>query len=121
MRFKILACSTDQIQEGTVIDYGLKVRVLSMKWRSLIRSWNPPHHFIDEQIHGPYRRWVHLHTFESVGENTRIGDKVDYSVPGGKIVERLFVRNELKRIFDFRLSTLDQLMNKSTASSPGLN
>ncbi len=102
MHFRIEGASTTEIQEGTILDYALKVRGMPMKWRSLIREWNPPHSFIDEQLVGPYRRWIHLHTFEAEGEGTRIADHVDYAVPGGKWVEKLLVQPELRRIFDYR-------------------
>ena len=110
MKFRLVGCSTKQIQEGTILDYALKVRGVPMKWQSLIRSWNPPHHFIDEQLYGPYRRWIHLHTFKAQGEHTLIGDEVDYAVPGGALIERLMVRSELRRIFDFRQNNLLALL-----------
>ncbi|MFT4648110.1 MAG: ligand-binding SRPBCC domain-containing protein [Planctomycetota bacterium] len=110
MQFRIVGCSTPEIEEGTVLDYALKVRGMPTKWRSLIREWNPPHSFIDEQLVGPYRRWIHLHTFEAQGSGTLIGDHVDYAVPGGKLIEKLLVQPELRRIFDYRQHSLPKLL-----------
>jgi hypothetical protein len=35
---------------------------------------------------------------------------VDYAVPGGPLIERLFVRSELARIFDYRQQNLLKLL-----------
>jgi len=111
MKFHLAKCSTETIGEGTVLEYALRVRGLPMRWVSLIREWDPPHQFVDEQLHGPYRRWLHRHTFRQEGSETVIGDEVDYAVPGGALIERLLVRGELERIFGYRQTSLQQAMD----------
>ena len=32
-------------------------------WTAKIGWWRPPFQFIDEQIRGPYRLWIHTHRF----------------------------------------------------------
>ena len=113
MSFRITSCSTPEIEEGTILEYALKVRGMPMKWISRISVWEPPFRFVDEQLHGPYRRWYHEHTFEDVGGRTRIGDNVDYAVPGGRLVERLFVRRDLKQIFQYRFDSLERQFAQS--------
>ena len=44
------------VQEGTEIDYRLRLRGLSPRQRSRITVWDPPHRFVDEQIWGPWKR-----------------------------------------------------------------
>ena len=44
--------------------------------------------FVDEQIEGPFRRWVHRHEFEPAGDATRLTDRITYEVPGGPLVNR---------------------------------
>jgi hypothetical protein len=36
---------------------------------------------------------------------------VDYAVPGGCLVDRLFVRGDVKRIFEFRQRKLEELFD----------
>lgn len=101
LSFKIVAPKPIEMQVGTVIDYKLRVRGLPLKWQSEITSWEPPHGFVDEQRRGPYRQWIHEHRFEEKDGGTNCVDHVRHGVLGGALVEKLFVRRDVKRIFDF--------------------
>lgn len=120
LNFRILTPMPIDIREGTLIDYRLQLHGLPIKWRTLIRDWQPPHRFVDEQLRGPYRTWIHEHTFESHEGGTLCRDHVTYDVPGGPLrplVHRLFVQRQVQRIFDYRA---DQLRRRFTgmAASP---
>jgi ligand-binding SRPBCC domain-containing protein len=106
LHFHIDSCSTAAIGEGTRIDYSLRVRGFPVRWRSVIRSWDPPLRFVDEQVTGPYRRWIHEHSFVDLGRRTRVGDCVRYAVLGGALVDRFLVRPDVERIFDYRAQRL---------------
>ena len=41
---------------------------------------------------------------------TWMRDRVDYAVPGGWLVDALFVRHDLRRIFDYRASRLRECL-----------
>ncbi len=113
LKFRVTNCSTDEIGNGTVIDYRLKLRGIPIRWRSLITNWDPPFEFVDKQLVGPYRTWIHRHTFLETSEGVLVRDRVDYSVFGGALVDKLFVRNDLKRVFDYRQEQLAKLMGGS--------
>ena len=102
LHFRILSPGPISIQEGTEIDYRLRLRRIPLRWRSRITVWDPPHRFVDEQIRGPYRTWVHEHHFRPVEGGTSVEDRVRYAVWGGRLVNRLFVARDLARIFEFR-------------------
>lgn len=104
--FRILTPAPIRMAEGTLIDYRLRIRGVPVRWRTRIRVWDPPRRFVDEQVRGPYRLWVHEHRFEPEGGGTRVVDRVDYAVPGGRLVDRLFVRREVERIFAYRRERL---------------
>ena len=105
------------MQSGTLIDYRLRLHGLPLRWRTEISDWEPPFRFVDCQLQGPYRLWRHEHTFEERDGGTLVRDRVDYAVPGGWLIERLFVRPDLKRIFAYRHERLLKLLGPRDAAS----
>jgi ligand-binding SRPBCC domain-containing protein len=110
LRFRILTPGPLVVTEGLRIDYALRLRGVPIRWRSEISRWNPPHGFVDRQLRGPYRLWVHSHRFEPDGDGTLVHDHVRYAVPGGALVHRLLVRPDLERIFDHRQLRLERIL-----------
>lgn len=106
LRFVVLTPAPIEMRAGTVIDYKLRIHGLPVRWRTLISAWEPPVRFVDEQVRGPYRQWIHEHTFEEREGGTLMRDRVRYRVPGGALIDRLFVRRDVERIFAFRRDTL---------------
>ena len=104
-----------EMRAGARIDYRLRVRGLPLRWQSEITAWEPPHRFLDEQRRGPYRLWVHEHTFVERDGGTEVRDRVTYAVPGGWLVERLLVGPDVRRIFAFRRETLARLFGAAPA------
>jgi ligand-binding SRPBCC domain-containing protein len=116
LRFRVLGASTDEIEEGTEIDYALRLRGVPIRWRSRIVEWDPPHGFVDEQVQGPYKLWHHRHGFRQVGDLTVATDDVTYAVVGGSWVDRFLVRPDLERIFDYRRQQLARLLVEPSAT-----
>jgi len=102
LQFHVRTPSPIALRVGTTIDYQLKMHGIPLRWRSLISAWEPPFRFVDEQVRGPYTFWHHEHTFEERDGGTLIRDTVDYGVPGGWIINTLFVQRDLQRIFRYR-------------------
>lgn len=113
LRFRVLTPEPIEMGVGTLIDYRLRVHGLPLRWRSEITAWDPPHRFVDEQRRGPYRKWHHEHTFEPRDGGTLAKDSVEYAVPGGALVDRLFVRRDVERIFAHRRRVLSELFGDS--------
>ena len=107
LRFQILTPSPIEMVVGTLIDYRIRLRGIPMRWQSEIIEWQPPYRFVDEQRRGPYRQWIHEHTFTAQNGGTLAVDIVQYAVLGGVTIQRLFVAPELRRIFDYRNATLE--------------
>lgn len=108
--FQILTPAPIAMRPGTVIDYRLKLHGVPFRWRTKITVWEPPHRFVDTQQSGPYRQWIHTHTFESRSDGTLCRDHVAYAVPGGRLIERCFVRRRVERIFAFRHQAMVRLL-----------
>lgn len=105
LNFKVLQMSTEKIEEGSLIDYRLKIRGVPAKWRTRIESWNPPYQFVDNQLSGPYKRWHHTHEFKSVPGGTLMTDRVIYELPVGYLGwlgGRALVQYDVGEIFKFR-------------------
>jgi len=103
--FHILTPQPIEMRTGATIDYRIKMNGLPMSWRTLISKWDPPFEFVDEQVSGPYKQWIHRHTFTDIGENkTLISDEVRYRLPFEPFgdLAHFFVRGRLEHIFDFR-------------------
>lgn len=109
LRFEVLEQSRNQITAGTRIGYRLRLRGIPIRWQSRISVWDPPKRFVDEQIRGPYRLWIHEHRFEERDGMTLAEDFVRYAVPGGRVVERLFVGRDVRRIFRYRRDRLQSI------------
>jgi ligand-binding SRPBCC domain-containing protein len=93
------------IGSGVLIDYRLRIHGIPLRWQSEISRWDPPRAFVDEQRKGPYRRWVHTHTFEEERGGTRVGDSVEFDVPFEWLAGR-FVMRDVEAIFAFRAQAL---------------
>ena len=104
--FRIQTPRPIAIATGVVIDYRLRLRGLPIRWRSCITAWEPPHLFIDEQVQGPYRQWIHQHRFRETDGGTQVEDDMEYAVWGGSPVNRFFVAPDLNRIFEYRRARL---------------
>jgi ligand-binding SRPBCC domain-containing protein len=107
--FTILTPLPIRMQEGTLIDYTILLHRMPLRWRTRINRWNPPFEFIDEQLKGPYRKWVHHHSFDEVDSGTtRIRDRVIYALPLQPLGELALplVRAQLRSIFEFRQRTI---------------
>ncbi len=113
LRFRVLTQPPIEMHTGRLIDYQLNLHGFPVRWRTEITDWEPPFHFQDSQIRGPYSLWVHTHTFEEVDGGTLVRDRVVYRVPGGSLVNRLLVQGDLRRIFRYRHEQLPELLGVS--------
>ena len=96
------------VQQSGGIQAGARV-VLRVGW---VITWVALHTvyvkdrlFVDEQVQGPFARWVHRHEFEEAGGRTRLTDRVTYLLRGGALLTRAAspaVRLGLTRMFAHR-------------------
>lgn len=119
LRFRVVTPPPIEIGVGTLIEYRLRLHRVPVRWQTRIEAWDPPHQFIDNQLRGPYRLWHHTHRFEPDGGATLIHDRVRYRIgfgPLGAVADRLLVRGDLERIFDFRREAIANLIEARSAS-----
>ena len=66
-----------------------------MRWRVMVREFDPPYRFVDVQLWGPFARWEHRHRFDRAAAARRPGgpgitgtwvkDRVTYRLPLGAL------------------------------------
>ena len=117
LKFEILTDGPVVMKEGQAIDYRLRLRGIPIRWRSSISRWEPPNLFVDEQLKGPYRLWIHEHRFREVQGKTCAEDFVRYSVLGGRLANWLLVRRDLERIFQYRRDQLEAIFGTVPTSA----
>lgn len=117
MTFNIISQSGDgNMFAGQIVKYKIKVPPgVSLNWMTEITHVNEPHYFVDEQRTGPYALWHHQHHLTSVEGGVEMIDEVNYALSMGflgTIAHALFVKKQLKGIFDFRYQVLEKMFNK---------
>jgi ligand-binding SRPBCC domain-containing protein len=88
---------------------------IPLYWMTEITHVEDKKYFVDEQRFGPYSMWHHQHHFTVVDGFVEMTDIIHYKLPFwflGDIANMLFVRNQLKRIFDYRFKKVDELFRK---------
>jgi ligand-binding SRPBCC domain-containing protein len=110
--FEILTPTPIEMKQGALIDYRIKLGMIPMLWRTEITVWEPNTRFVDSQLKGPYKKWIHEHRFVAEGDKTRMFDRVDYEVPGfflSPLIAKLFVSPRVNRIFRHRNQVINDL------------
>lgn len=113
LNFHILTPRPIPMAPGALIDYQLRLWGARFNWRTRISEWAPPDRFVDEQIRGPYKEWVHTHTFEDApAGGTLIRDRVIYQLPLTPLGDIAYpiIRVQLRRIFRHRQDAIRRLM-----------
>ena len=78
-------------------------------------EWRPAR-FVDVQVKGPYKEWIHTHTFESSPTGTLIRDHVQYQLPLTPLGDVVLpvIRLQLRRIFAYREEAARRLLIEGT-------
>ncbi len=119
LHFRIVSKTPIDMKPGALIEYRLRVHWVPIFWRTEITEWDPPARFVDRQLKGPYRQWIHTHTFEEKDGGTLIRDCVDYAVPGWvfePLVHRFFVKPDIDKIFKHRTMRIREILLAGRAS-----
>ncbi len=117
LHFQVLSEVPAKMYNGLTILYEIKLPVFGKRrWLTEIKHIQEGAFFIDEQRLGPYRLWYHQHRIERFEDKkTRMLDSVFYQLPYGVIgalVHKLWVKNMLEEIFDYRARRLVELFGE---------
>ncbi|MEI8280754.1 MAG: SRPBCC family protein [Bacteroidota bacterium] len=104
-----------EIYPGLIITYKVAPLLhVPMFWMTEITSVIKHKLFVDEQRSGPYKLWHHQHHFEKNTDGVLMTDILHYSLPFyflGTIAHTLFVKKQLRNIFDYRYQRIEELFH----------
>lgn len=114
LRFSLTGGEPPEVRAGTIIRYRLRLHGVPIRWTSRIEAFEPNSLFVDRQLSGPYRLWLHRHTFTADGDAaTIVRDQVHYALPlglAGALANLLFVQRDVARIFEYRKTAIQELL-----------
>ena len=94
------------IREGARVVLELSLGPFRQRWVALHTAYEQDRLFIDTQLEGPFRSWVHSHQFTDLGNrHTRLTDHVEFSLPGGTLIDLAgawFSILQIRRMFRYR-------------------
>jgi len=97
---------------GMIISYKVSpFPGIRLNWLTEITHVRDLEFFVDEQRIGPYSLWHHQHRIEPIEGGVLMTDIVTYKPPLGfigAIANALFIKNQLRRIFDYRTIALER-------------
>ena len=106
----------EKMYPGMIISYEVSPLLnIKINWLTEITQVKNKSFFIDEQRMGPYKMWHHQHLFEEQNDGVLMTDIVTYIPPFGivgNIANTLFIKKQLRNIFDYRYKVMDEKFNK---------
>ena len=115
MGFDILSELPEVMYPGQIIEYNVTPLLgIKLHWVTEITHVKELEYFVDEQRFGPYAFWHHKHFLKAVKGGVEMTDIVHYKLPLGilgKLANTLFVKRQLKAIFDYRYNKLEKMFN----------
>lgn len=116
MGFKILSGGDRPMFPGQIIQYVVSPFPLySTRWVTEITHVKEGSYFVDEQRFGPYALWHHKHFIEEIAGGVLMEDVIDYKLPFGilgELAHPILVKNQLKKIFQYREKKLIELFGE---------
>ncbi len=109
---------TDKMYQGMIITYKVSPLLgIKLNWVTEITHVKDLEYFVDEQRIGPYSLWHHQHKIEPIEGGVLMTDIVTYQPPLGFLgafANFLFIKRQLKDIFDYRTVALERRFGKYT-------
>ncbi len=90
---------------GAITEFRLILGVIPIRWLAYHTECEAPYLFVDKQIEGPLKSWIHRHEFTRENQKTRLTDKINDELPGGMLAEFLlgwWVNSRLEAMFEYR-------------------
>lgn len=118
MKFKVTSPynSDTKMYPGMIITYHVSpLWGIRMNWVTEITHIKENEYFVDEQRSGPYKLWHHQHHFKEIKGGVQMTDILTYAIPYGPvgvIANKLLVKKQIERIFNYRKKAVVDLFGK---------
>jgi len=90
-------------QPGSRTVFTIQTGPVRRRWVAEHTAFEAGRMFRDEQIEGPFTRWVHTHTVEPADSIfCSLNDEIEYQLPFGGALAAGYVRRKLERGFAYR-------------------
>lgn len=104
----------DRYAMGSRISFKVQAFGLIREIEHEVTAFNEPHSFVEQQINGPFQKWIHEHRFEPTDDGRIVMiDRIEFEKPGGAvglIMTANRIRENLEDAFDYRHEQLEQLL-----------
>lgn len=99
---------------GTRVTFEVSAMGFTQRSVHEITAFEQPNRFVEQQIEGPLRQWVHEHHFEPIADDlVRISDSIEFLPPGGMagfLMNEDRIRGGLEKLFRFREKQLRRIL-----------
>jgi len=122
LHFRNLTSNRVPLRPGAEIEHAMRLYGIPITWRTRIEHFAPDESFVDRQIRGPYKLWLHKHSFREIAGGTEMADQVDYELPLGLLGELgggLLTRRLVSHIFAYRKAVLADRFGELRALASG--
>lgn len=90
---------------GAITEFRIMLLVIPVRWLAEHIECRINQVFIDQQVAGPMKSWLHRHQFTTENDKTRLTDSIEYELPGGWLSELIlgwWVNSRLREMFRYR-------------------
>ena len=87
--------------------WGFSQRILSK-----VTAFDTNRLLTDEQVEGPFKKWIHTHLLEEAAPGTRMTDRIEFEAPGGllgMVFTQDAIEGELQELFEYRTQKFEEL------------
>ena len=114
---KITVLKAEGVRDGDEVHFQTQIGPFHTTWLARHKDYIEGRQFVDEQVRGPFVRWVHTHkVIPEINSTCLMKDRIDYEIPLGQNkgwVAR-WVERRLDRLFRFRHERLQNDFKRLT-------
>jgi len=108
------------LEQGDLVAFEGRHFGIRQRFVARITELDRPSRFVDEMVHGAFKRLRHIHEFEPVGNATLMRDIIEWQAPLGFIgglADALFLRRHMAWFVSTKQRALKQIAERRSAIS----